>query len=121
VTPNVENEPLAHVRHSYEQIFKQALALDLEVTKDGKKIRHIGAVFNGETFEWKGGRDVDKALLELEAFGGAARYVLGHNLFGHDLPLLKGLAPGLKLLSLPVSTPCTCPLSLFPAIPTIGW
>jgi len=98
----VETGLLSNTRQTYELIIKQALALDLEITKDGKKIRHIGAIFDGETFEWKGGKNSEKALMELEAFGGAARYVLGHNLFGHDLQFLKGLAPGLKILKLPV-------------------
>jgi ATP-dependent DNA helicase RecQ len=78
------------------------LALDLEVTRSGRKIRHMAAVFGKETFSWSGGRGIGKALAELDDFAGRARYVLGHNVFRHDLAILKGTAPGLALLKKPV-------------------
>lgn len=78
------------------------LGLDLEVTRSGKRLRHGGAVFEGRTFEWSGGKAGQKALAELDAFGRNARFLLGHNILNHDLPILKSLAPDLDLLKLPV-------------------
>ncbi|MCP3952392.1 MAG: RecQ family ATP-dependent DNA helicase, partial [Desulfobacterales bacterium] len=77
------------------------MAIDLEVTKTGI-IRHIGAIFRGDAFEWKGKGSPQVALNDLEVFCGPADFVLGHNIFNHDLPLLKSLRPGLSILDLPV-------------------
>ncbi|WP_029918042.1 RecQ family ATP-dependent DNA helicase [Pelobacter seleniigenes] len=79
----------------------ESLFLDLETTLEGKIIK-IGAVFQGQTFERQGKFDLKAALVELDQFGSAASHVLGHNLLGHDLPLLSALAPELSLLKKPV-------------------
>jgi ATP-dependent DNA helicase RecQ len=99
---NVKPESLPSGRHPFEQLLSQTLSLDLEITKDGQKIRHIGAMYQGQAFEWQGKSDVNKALAALDAFGSQAIRILGHNVFGHDLPSLKAMAPGLRLLRLPV-------------------
>ena len=79
------------------------LGLDLEVTKSGD-LRHIGALFNGKHFQWAGHGKAKarEALGRLTAFGRRARFLLGHNLFNHDLPFLRATVPGLPLLALPV-------------------
>ncbi len=87
---------------AFDHIMAQTLALDLEITKDGQKLKHIGAICQGQRFEWKGATGSAQALRDLDAFGDQARYVLGHNIFNHDLPFLKAISPGLRLLDLPV-------------------
>ncbi|WP_422449070.1 MULTISPECIES: hypothetical protein [unclassified Endozoicomonas] len=42
------------------------------------------------------------ALQGLDTFCQPCRFVSGHNLIGHDLPVLQSLQPGLQLLSKPV-------------------
>lgn len=78
----------------------KCLLLDLET--DGSKLFHIGAVFLGQTFERKGRFDLQTALQELDSFASGAEYILGHNILGHDLPVLEVLAPKLRLLLKPV-------------------
>lgn len=80
---------------------KQCLCLDLETTLEGKILK-IGAVFQGHTFARQGRFNLQEALAELDQFGSAATFALGHNLLGHDLPLLETHAPQLSLLSKPV-------------------
>lgn len=79
----------------------KCLLIDLETSID-HKIHHIGALFGGEKFERSGRFDQKKALEELDVFAAGADYVLGHNLLGHDLPILESLAPNLRLLTKPV-------------------
>ena len=76
------------------------LLLDLET--DGTTIYHIGAVYSGQVFERKGRFDTRAALKELDKFAVGAAYVLGHNLLGHDFPVLESLDPTLGLLKKPV-------------------
>ncbi|MHC1699230.1 MAG: RecQ family ATP-dependent DNA helicase [Geobacteraceae bacterium] len=78
----------------------KCLLLDLET--DGSKLYHIGAVYSGQVFERKGRFDTQTALKELDRFADGAEYVLGHNLLGHDLPVLESLAPNLTILQKPV-------------------
>jgi ATP-dependent DNA helicase RecQ len=79
----------------------KCLLIDLETTRN-QSIHHIGALFDGQEFERSGCFDLTKTLAELDAFAASAEYVLGHNLLGHDLPVLSSLAPGLRLLHKPV-------------------
>lgn len=76
------------------------LLLDLEI--DGCKLYHIGAVFSGQGFERKGRFDLQSALKELDSLATDAEYILGHNILGHDLPVLEALVPNLRLLYKPV-------------------
>ncbi|WP_020677321.1 RecQ family ATP-dependent DNA helicase [Geopsychrobacter electrodiphilus] len=82
-------------------ILKKCLCLDLETTLEGK-IFKIGAVYQEGTFERQGKFNLQTALAELDQFGAGATYVLGHNLLGHDLPLLETVSPNLSLLKKPV-------------------
>lgn len=84
-----------------KELLSKSLCLDLETTHEGK-IFKIGAVFQEHTFEKQGRFNLKEALLELDQFGADATYVLGHNLLGHDLPLLEALSPQLTLLKKPV-------------------
>jgi ATP-dependent DNA helicase RecQ len=83
------------------EFFAQTLLLDLETTRTGK-IRHIGAIFNGSVYEKAKNAGSVKVLKELDRFARSAAYILGHNLLGHDFPLLKIAAPWLELLEKPV-------------------
>ena len=87
---------------TFEDLMAQALVLDLEVTKERRQIKQIGAVVGEEVFYWQGGKDLSEALERLSAFGRSACYLIGHNLLHHDLPCLQAAAPDLALLSLPV-------------------
>lgn len=79
----------------------QSLLLDLE-TRGSEAILRIGAVLRNLSFERKGSFRVERALIELDLLARSARWVLGHNLLDHDLPLIRQLAPSLELLRKPV-------------------
>ncbi len=79
----------------------RCLLLDLETGPNGS-IHKIGAVRDGATFQRQGQFDAQRALAELDAFAAGSERVLGHNLFGHDLPTLQAQAPVLALLRRPV-------------------
>ena len=85
----------------FSELLTACLTLDLESTPDSKIFR-IGATFQGNTFERKGRFNLKDALCDLDRFGAAAEFVLGHNLLGHDLPLLEAQFPNLQLLTKPV-------------------
>lgn len=81
-------------------------ALDLEAHSQGP-VRHMGAVnFEGRSLEdspWleqKGlqGTGEAAALQRLDDFCGSARFILGHNLIDHDLPILRSKKPQMALL-----------------------
>ena len=86
---------------SLSNLMDRTLLLDLETTRSGK-IRHVGAVLKGDIFETTA-RAGSKAVLEqLDKLAQRADYVLGHNLLGHDFPILKAASPWLKILKKPV-------------------
>ncbi|MBI5552895.1 MAG: RecQ family ATP-dependent DNA helicase [Desulfobacterales bacterium] len=88
---------------TFDRLSARTLALDLEVSRSGSRLRRIGALFQERPFEWAEGQGpVSEALAALDAFGHSATFVLGHNILRHDLPLLQALAPGMRLLSRPV-------------------
>jgi ATP-dependent DNA helicase RecQ len=76
-------------------------ALDLEVNDQGQ-VFAIGAVLGARTFRRAGRFDRQAAFIALDRFCAPAQRLLGHNLLGHDLPILQGLAPGLGLCAKPV-------------------
>ena len=85
--------------------FSSSISLDLETTQQGV-IRHIGAIqpYTGQRFERQKIRSgkLHSALTELDKFCLNAEFILGHNLLGHDLPVLESIAPELRLLNKPV-------------------
>lgn len=97
----------------------KCLCLDIE-TSGNEKIYHLGAVRGDVTFERKGRFDLQSSLKELDSLTEPAQYILGHNLLGHDLPILESQAPHLKLLKKPViDTLYLSPLA-FPENPIIA-
>ncbi|WP_300455520.1 RecQ family ATP-dependent DNA helicase [Accumulibacter sp.] len=81
----------------------RCLSIDLEVSLRTRRIRQFAAVRgdSGETFRFAGG-DLAAALDRLDALSEGCRFVLGHNVLDFDLPQLAAVAPGLRLLALPV-------------------
>ena len=86
---------------NYPELMSRTLLLDLETTRSGR-IRHIGAVFNDQVFEKKKHAGSKSILTQLDALAHQAEFVLGHNLLGHDFPILKATAPWLEILEKPV-------------------
>ena len=82
-------------------LLNRALLLDLETTKSGR-VRHIGAILNDHVFEKKERAGSADTLKQLDKFAEDAEFVLGHNLLGHDFPVLKSLFPWLQILKKPV-------------------
>jgi ATP-dependent DNA helicase RecQ len=82
----------------------RCLCLDLETDPVDKRILKIGALRpdTGQFLHFKGKYNLGAALGEVDGLAAGAGFVLGHNVIRHDLNLLKALAPGLKLLELPV-------------------
>jgi len=79
----------------------QSLLIDLE-TSQNKKIKHVGAVFQNLVFELKDRYLAEADFFKLDQFAKNAKYILGHNIIEHDLPILRSLCPDLSILSLPV-------------------
>ncbi len=75
--------------------------LDLEVDPSGR-IYHMGAVTGSGTFERRGKFDPAEALAALDQFCKEARFIAGHNILQHDLPVIQAGFSGLKLLQKPV-------------------
>ncbi len=86
---------------SIDALIDDALLLDLETGSDGA-VHKIGGIRGGREFRREGRFDLGAALEALTAFAGDARYVIGHNLLGHDVPTLRALAPALGLLARPI-------------------
>ena len=85
-----------------ESFLKRCLILDLETGADNRILK-IGALQSGkEPFRCQGSFRLGDALAELGRRAESADFVLGHNLLGHDLPVLGAIAPGLALLRKPV-------------------
>jgi len=97
----------------------RCLCLDLEIDPGDKRILKIGALRpDTDAFIYfKGNFDLAAALGELDRLAAGASFVLGHNIIRHDLNLLKALAPGLKLLELPVVDTLTLSPLAFPRNP----
>ena len=75
-------------------------ALDLEV-QGQNQIRHLGAVRDdSQSWERKDVKLPD--LRHLDDFCVNSRFILGHNLIHHDLPILRAVNPDLTLLRKPV-------------------
>ncbi len=95
-----------------ESFLQRCLVLDLETGAD-RQILKIGALLpsgaegspgGGQTKDFlrQGSFDVEAALEELDRRAAGGDFVLGHNLLGHDLQVLRAGFPALTLLSKPV-------------------
>jgi ATP-dependent DNA helicase RecQ len=85
----------------FSQLTAKTLLLDLETTRSGR-IRHIGAILDGRVFEKRESAGSPAILRELEEIARDADFILGHNLLGHDFPVLKSSFPWLEFLDKPV-------------------
>ncbi len=93
-----------------DDFLRRCLWLDLETGPDDRILK-IGAVAHRrrgdgswaeETFRQQGRFELSEALAALDRSARGAKYVLGHNLLDHDLPVLRHAAPTLGLLCKPV-------------------
>ena len=98
----------------------RCLSVDLEVSKKTGRIHEFAGVRPDidESVVFAGTRrSLDQALDELDDLAEGADFVLGHNLIDFDLPHLRAVNPGLRLLRLPaVDTLRLNPLA-FPSNP----
>lgn len=83
------------------------LSLDLEITKDNKRLLHMGAVLlrsNDTEAKADVRSNADQALARLTELAAHADFVLGHNVLHHDLPWLQQHSnkPDLALFRRPV-------------------
>ena len=82
----------------------RCLSLDLEVLKDGSRIRAFAGVRpdTNTSFNYAGTRGTwAAALARLDDLADGADFLLGHNLIAFDLPHLRAANPNLQLLRLP--------------------
>jgi ATP-dependent DNA helicase RecQ len=84
-----------------DDLISHTLLLDIETTSGGK-IRHIGAILNDQIIQTTAGSSAKKTLSQVDDLASVAEFVLGHNLLGHDFPVLQSNYPQLELLKKPV-------------------
>jgi ATP-dependent DNA helicase RecQ len=84
-----------------DELLSRTLLLDVETTKSGK-IREIGAILDGRVVQATAGASVGKTLSQVDDLFSGADFVLGHNLLGHDFPVLRTSYPYLAALNKPV-------------------
>ena len=98
----------------------RCLSVDLEVLRDGSRIRALAGVRSdtNTSFTYTGARDTwAAALAKLDSLAEGADFLLGHNLIAFDLPHLQAEKADLRLLQLPaVDTLMLNPLA-FPRNP----
>jgi len=99
-----------NVNADIEKNMEKNLFFDLETT-DTHRIADIGAVFNGESYH-------GASLKQLATFMRAARFVCGHNIVAHDIPMLLENGSAQLFSSIPeaIDTLLLSPL-LFPKRP----
>jgi ATP-dependent DNA helicase RecQ len=85
-------------RHTF---FGQCMALDIEA-RAPDRIWRIGARFRGRSLYRDPRTRPGDVLDELGREFASARYLVGHNLIGHDLPILQAVAPRATLMKRPV-------------------
>lgn len=100
-----------------EEFLKNCLLFDIEVNEKGVTYA-LGASLDGHVFQSTPGKKVTKNTLEaLNQFGATAKYILGHNILDHDVPILQKIYPLLPVLQKPaIDTLYLSPLA-FPATP----
>lgn len=104
-------------------LLPRVLVFDLECAPDDQeqfdKIIHLAGFRpdTGAELEQKVSADPQPALQALDEMVQGAAFALGHNIYEHDLPVLRKQAPGMQLLKLPaVDTLRLSPLA-FPQNP----
>ena len=86
---------------SREAILDSSLLLDIETAPDGSILK-VGAVAGYEEVYFKGHFKQSDVVQTLNRLCRDVRFVLGHNILNHDLPLLRRYISNLELLRLPV-------------------
>ncbi len=101
----------------YEEFQNRCLLFDIEINEKNI-IYSIGAVLGGQTFQTSPGKPINQRTLEdFNRFGKEAKFILGHNILSHDIPILKNVAPSLDVLTKPaIDTLYLSPLA-YPANP----
>lgn len=82
-----------------DDFLKHCLLLDLETAPDGQVLA-LGAALGQECVHWDHPSRADWPALQTLAR--SAQALLGHNLLGHDVPVLREARPDLAFLQLPV-------------------
>ncbi|MFQ5507584.1 MAG: hypothetical protein ACE5F1_22710, partial [Planctomycetota bacterium] len=90
--------------HSARQRFLDAtLCLDLELPPDGRGPVEVGFAFRRQSWRKRAAGDQLGRFLDTACTAaGDARFLLGHNLLRHDLPILRRRAPQARIHRLPV-------------------
>ena len=82
-------------------LLRQCLSIDLEVSTTDGRIHALAAYHagTGESLSRNGDQACNReTLLALDRMAQRAEMVLGHNIIDFDLPYLRAVDPGLKLL-----------------------
>jgi ATP-dependent DNA helicase RecQ len=95
------SESKSGVPDALQALLERALLLDLEVSPGGKILK-LGAVLGPQRLARSGNTPFELVCGELTRLAAGADCVLGHNLVRHDLSVLRGRAPDLSLLRVPV-------------------
>lgn len=85
---------------AWKDLFAKTLLIDLETTRTGR-IRQVGAVLGDTVYEARAGTGARRTLERIDDLARQADFVLGHNLLGHDFPILAAAQPRLQLLKKP--------------------
>src|SRR5882724_7988553 len=88
-------------RYRLDELLDRALLLDLEVSHQGRILK-LGAVLGDLRIARSGSTSIETLSEELNQLASKGEFLLGHNLTGHDLPILRERAPELALHDLPV-------------------
>ena len=82
---------------------RKGIAVDLEIHPENTQLRKLGTVhLGGEgTLEYKGAFDAGRALDDVSRHARTCRYILGHNIFVHDLVWVTSHFPDTFFSSLP--------------------
>src|SRR6266850_101895 len=88
-------------RHGLDALLERALLLDLEVSHQGRILK-LGAVLGDLRIARSGSTSIETLSEELNQLASKGEWLLGHNVIGHDLPILRERAPELALHDLPV-------------------
>src|SRR5467141_2684905 len=88
-------------RHGLDALLERALLLDLEVSHQGRILK-FGAVLGDLKIARSGSASIETLSEQLTQLADKARCILGHNLIGHDLPILRDHAANLSLHDLPL-------------------
>ncbi|NOY75838.1 MAG: RecQ family ATP-dependent DNA helicase [Kiritimatiellaeota bacterium] len=83
-----------------DTIFEKTLFIDIETTRSGRLLM-VGALFRGEKYKSREIRGKSAAVEVLDefaeftdaAFAAGAKFVAGHNIIAHDIPLLAKTLP----------------------------